>query len=955
MNLFEKIKHSNTPKLKRRQKISKVFFQLIMDSEGTYINIIDDKGTKLEPDYRLYNGAIRDVLKIIQEIESKNNKMINWETPSDHLYLAENEFLVWHLKFCDNVVDKDFNAINFVADSQKVNVILSQVDEAVNSQINVQIILNHSISETTNQLNYLTESHVLQGNTIYQIEPLGENFASLNFFAESFFRVDIEKYLSLLYSYFNQINVKYEDYKVVKNIDIKTSPSLIIEKIDEDGSLYVRSAYSAASLQADFLEQYDINTIVTINELERTINRSTLIDDGDDLHGQVKKQLNQFKKQLTTSFKKTEPKSDVTELDIDFYIEDELFIIEHALAKEFIYKFLPEVMQKYKVVGAEKLTSYKVKAVSPKLRLNLGFGINFLEGDAELDIDGELMGLFDVLQQYRKNSYISLNDGSHALVNQQYIEKLERIFKKKSSKKNQTVSVSFFDLPMVEELIDEKTASTSWNETFKQAREIFTGFNNISKARMVTPKIDAKLRSYQQQGYKWLQYLHKHSLGGCLADDMGLGKTLQAIALLSSIYLGKGAKEAKNQQASLIVMPKSLIFNWQNEIKKFCPELTSYVYYGMQRDLAEATKSQLILTTYGMVRSDIEKFQQQAFYYVILDESQQIKNSNSQINKAVMLLDAKHRLALSGTPIENNLTELYSLFRFLNPSMFGSGLDFNKHYAIPIQQHGDKQVAQELKSKIYPFILRRLKINVLKDLPDKIEQILYVDMSPAQEKLYHQRRLYYAKIINQQVAEQGIQKSQFAILQAMSELRQIASTPEVASEGLIISPKRELLREYLTESMANGHKALVFANYLSSVDLVGTDLNEQGIPHLSMTGATSNRQVLVDQFQSDADIKVFVMTLKTGGVGLNLTAADTIFIFDPWWNKAAENQAIDRAHRMGQDKTVFSYKLITRNTIEEKIITLQEKKSELFDAVISSDSASIKSMDESDINFILSE
>ncbi|MCP4753096.1 MAG: DEAD/DEAH box helicase, partial [Proteobacteria bacterium] len=354
-------------------------------------------------------------------------------------------------------------------------------------------------------------------------------------------------------------------------------------------------------------------------------------------------------------------------------------------------------------------------------------------------------------------------------------------------------------------------------------------------------------------------------------------------------------------------------------------------------------------------RSDIETLKEVPFYYLILDESQNIKNINSQVSRAVMLLQSENRLALSGTPIENNLGELYSLFRFLNPSMFGSLERFNRNYLFRIQQLNDKDAAGELKRKIYPFILRRLKKDVLKDLPDKIEQVLYVDMTTEQKKFYEQRRVFFYETVRDQIASEGLDKSRFFVLQAITELRQIASIPEAKSEGRIISPKREMLMENILDSVANGHKILLFANFLSILDYLAEDLVKESIDYEVMTGATRNREASVNRFQNEPGCSVFLMTLKTGGQGLNLTAADTVFIFDPWWNIAAETQAIDRSHRIGQDKTVFSYKLIAKGTIEEKILKLQEKKRVLFENIISNDSAPRKILDEDDIDFMLSE
>ncbi len=401
-------------------------------------------------------------------------------------------------------------------------------------------------------------------------------------------------------------------------------------------------------------------------------------------------------------------------------------------------------------------------------------------------------------------------------------------------------------------------------------------------------------------------------------------------------------------------MPKTLLFNWARELEKFAPQLTFYTWYDKNRDMRDAKKHDLILTTYGLIRTNIQTFKKEAFNYLILDESQNIKNSKSQISKAVMLLNGEHRLALSGTPIENNLGELYSLFRFLNPAMFRSEREFASRYGNPIQQDNDKDAIHELRTKVYPFILRRLKQDVLKDLPDKMEQLLYVDMSKEQEQLYEERRIFYQTAIREQINQQGLNKSQFFILQALLELRQIASCPESKSDGVILSPKRELLLESVEEAVANGHKALVFSNFLNVIDSVCNDLKTSNIPHSFITGAIHNRQQIVDNFQSNSSMKVLVMTLKTGGVGLNLTAADRIFIFDPWWNLSAENQAIDRSHRIGQNRTVFCYKLLCRNTIEEKMIELQTKKKELLDSIISHDSSAVKKLSAADVDFMLS-
>ncbi|QTA80585.1 Helicase, Snf2 family [Desulfonema limicola] len=915
---FEKLKRKNIL-IRQTAPVKTVFFQLKFDDNGAYIDVIDEKQKKVETSYEIYTGSIREVLKSIENIKHRNSFRIDWETPSSRVYLFENDYLIWQLLKCNNFVDSKFNTLGCAEGYAQIILDINEQKE----MLETQILLKYQ-GESFKDILFLNESHVLAKEMIYQIKPVSENFQNINLFETRLFPIHLEKYLSLFFSGFENISVRYKDYKVIFGTPKQTQATLIFEKIDANNALYLKLSTSLPGFGEAFFDNYDVTKIAVVNEMDKQIKVRELI------HEEIYMCFNEISGLLKKHSKALKTNA--------YYTCDNLFIIQEELAKTFIHKDLPNLIAKYAVMGAEKLKSYKIKAVSPRLNLDLSHGIDFLEGDASLEIEGESIALFDALNQYKKNSYISLNDGTHAIINKAYINQLNRIFKKQEKK----VKISFFDLPIVEELIDKNIAE----KAFKQSRDIFLGFNDIKKSRTQIPKVNAELRRYQKQGFRWLNYLLKNSLGGCLADDMGLGKTLQAITLLASIY-------PDQKKPSLVVMPKSLLFNWENEINKFKPELSYYIYHGMDRDLNEAMINNVILTTYAMMRNDIEQLKDEDFYYIILDESQNIKNMQSQTSRAVLMLQSEHRLALSGTPVENNLGELYSLFRFLNPSMFGSADDFNKYYALPIQKEDDKDALQELKKKIYPFILRRLKRDVLKDLPDKIEQTLYVEMSEEQKLFYEVRRRFYYDTVRSQIQQNGIKKSQFFILQALSELRQIASVPEAKTENHIISAKREILMNNISDVIANNHKVLVFANFLMALECIAEDLEKSGIEYLHMTGATRDRKTLVDKFQNDETYKVFLMTLKTGGIGLNLTAADYIFIFDPWWNKAAENQAVDRTHRIGQDKTVFSYKLITRGTIEEKILELQKKKSDLFENLISSDGASIKSLDEQDVEFIL--
>lgn len=931
---FKRVKNYQKTSSKRHN----IRFSLQFDHIGAYIESVSDKGVPIEVSYQDYSGATRHVLRSLQQIREQNNFNISWDNPSARAYLHEYDYLLDQLQHCDNFIDAHDVLIHFSEAEYRLQVSIVSENIVNPDKLGTE---GGKKEKFTSHLSLVADGHILprfvfvSENYAYSeglmvlTEPIGAAFSQVMTFETSFEAADMVKFLSLLYSYIDNVSVVYSDFKFEKSShDIVAEPCLFFEKVDADNSLHLRIGQSLPKLGLDFLDEYEIYRFADINDLERTVYIRNIEQQATEGY------VSQIEKLLAKHSNSGKGKRKLA----DVVLEGTTFIIPTELAAEFIYNELPNLLTSYKVFGAEKLKSYKLVTRQPILDLSLSYGIDFLEGDVKLDFGTEKLSLFDVLNQYNKNRYVLLADGSHALLNEAYIQKLQRLFKKKKDK----TQISFFDLPLVEELIDEKMAE----KQFKQSRAFFKGINELANKKEKLPKIKATLRPYQEQGVKWLRYLQQNKFGGCLADDMGLGKTLQTITLLACFY-------PKEKQTSLIVMPKSLIFNWENEVKKFAPQLTTYTYYGNNRSITEGGKAHIILTTYAMLRNDIEDFQKQNFFYVVLDESQNIKNMQSQTTKAAFLLNANHRLALSGTPIENNLGELYALFRFLNPPMFGTPENFNNSYLYPIQKDNDTDVTHELRTKISPFILRRLKKDVLTELPDKIEQTLFVEMSEEQTRLYENRRAFYKKAIDAQIAEKGVQNSQFYIFQALNELRQIASIPEAKSGGEVASPKLELLMEQLQEVIVNNHKALVFVNYLAAIELIGEALDEQGIDYVSMTGSTKDRQRLVDRFQKDTNCKVFLMTLKTGGTGLNLTAADRVFIFDPWWNKAAESQAIDRSHRIGQDKTVWSYKLITQNSIEEKILLLQERKAELFNSIISADSASIKSFSEADIKFIL--
>jgi non-specific serine/threonine protein kinase len=445
---------------------------------------------------------------------------------------------------------------------------------------------------------------------------------------------------------------------------------------------------------------------------------------------------------------------------------------------------------------------------------------------------------------------------------------------------------------------------------------------------------------------------------------MGLGKTIQMLTYLQSLketrWLSSREAAYRNQQQqvqevgnhALIVVPKSLVANWQREAEKFTPDLKFLEYTGnfRKKDTTTFKDYDVILTTYGVLLRDIELFSKYRFDTVILDESQAIKNPNSQSAKATRLLKADHRLVMTGTPVENNTFELWSQFAFLNPGLLGSMDYFRKEFANPIEANGDEKTAKLLRQLVYPFILRRTKEQVAPELPPRTERVVYTDMDSAQKKLYAQTRERYRAELLGLIETEGMNDARFKILEGLLRLRQIAIHPKLV-EGSYKgeAPKFEFLLETLETLQAENHKALIFSQFVEILKLLRKELDARKIPYMYLDGQTQNRQDRVDTFQNDASIPFFLISLKAGGVGLNLTAADYVIHLDPWWNPAVEMQAADRAHRIGQDKPVIIYKIIARDSVEEKILQLQEKKKNLVNQLITTEASFFKSLTKEDV------
>jgi non-specific serine/threonine protein kinase len=503
---------------------------------------------------------------------------------------------------------------------------------------------------------------------------------------------------------------------------------------------------------------------------------------------------------------------------------------------------------------------------------------------------------------------------------------------------------------LLDQLIGE-SERISVDEEFERRRQRLRDFTGIT-ARPLPENLKGELLPYQKAGVDWLHFLHEYGFGGCLADDMGLGKTVQVLAFLQSLRENEAALAA-----NLIVVPRSLLVNWRREAEKFTPGLRILEYHGQMRakDPAVFDDYDLVLTTYGIVIKDIELFRNYRFHYAILDESQAIKNPLSQSAKACRLLQSDHRLVMTGTPVENSTFELWSQFAFLNPGLLGNLEYFKSQIGGPIEKEGDLETAQFLRKIVYPFILRRTKEQVAPELPPRTEHIIYGEMEPAQRKFYVRTRETYRKSLLGLIENQGMDDARMRILEGLLRLRQICIHPRLVDKIYRgDSAKFELLLETIETLLAERHKALIFSQFVETLKLLRAELDRRDIRYAYLDGQTRDRQEQVDIFQGDPACPLFLISLRAGGFGLNLTAADYVIHLDPWWNPAVEMQASDRAHRLGQDKPVFIYKYILRDSVEEKILQLQERKRNLVDQLITTETSFFKSITSEDVKVLFS-
>jgi len=611
----------------------------------------------------------------------------------------------------------------------------------------------------------------------------------------------------------------------------------------------------------------------------------------------------------------------------------------------FSAKSLPRVVRELVHAGWHVEAEGKAFRKAGDTRVDVRSGIDWFELHGEVDYGDQTASLPELLAAMRRgDGMVALPDGTFGLLPEEWMERFAPLAGL-GSKEEDHLRFRRNQAGLLDALLAAQP-EVRVDEMFARVRERMHRFQGV-KAAPQPEGFRGQLRDYQREGVGWMEFLREFGFGGCLADDMGVGKTAQVLAALE-------VRRAEGCGPSLVVAPKSLMFNWRAEAANFTPRLRVLEHTGLARDTALIGEHDLILTTYGTMLRDVALLSEIEFDYVVLDEAQAIKNAATASAKAVRLLRGKHKMAMSGTPVENHLGELWSLFEFLNPGMLGEAKVLKM--AGGLARNPSPEARQLLGHALRPFILRRTKQQVARELPAKTEQTIYCELEGPQRKQYDELKKHYRDTLLQRVQAQGLGRSKMHVLEALLRLRQAACHPGLLDAKRVGEPsaKLDVLMDQLNDLQEEGHKALVFSQFTSLLAIVRKRLDDAGVKYAYLDGATRNRQARVDEFQNDPDCGLFLISLKAGGLGLNLTAAEYVFLLDPWWNPAVEAQAVDRAHRIGQTRPVFAYRLIARDTVEEKVLELQKTKRALADAILGEDNSLIRDLKKEDLELLLS-
>lgn len=632
-----------------------------------------------------------------------------------------------------------------------------------------------------------------------------------------------------------------------------------------------------------------------------------------------------------------------------------IWFMEQEEAINFLLDYYPMLVEAYRVFGEKNLTRYKVRNSKPEIvaEVESDEENKWFKLDLTVEYDEQRVPIDKIWKAWTQGKrYVQLKDGSYTSLPESWLNRLGHKLKNLGFDPEKPPQQTFkqFEAPVLDKLLED-IPNTRTDEFFVELREKIHNFREIRKVEQ--PKsLNATLRPYQVEGLSYLNFLRDYGFGGILADEMGLGKTIQTLSFILSV------SESGSELPNLIIVPTSVLPNWEREAQKFVPQLKRLTIYGTKREdlFSKIKDSDLVITTYALLRRDLDELLKYKYSSVILDEAQNIKNPNTITARSVRKLEADTKLCLSGTPIENNLFELWSLFEFLMPGFLGSQHSFQRGIVKPIKD-GDEETLDYLRSRVKPFILRRTKNMVARDLPPKIETTHYCELIDEQRELYNALAKKLKDQVLKDVDEKGLAKSQMSILDALLKLRQICCHPRLLKLDMpgvdtnLPSGKFDAFKDLIREIIEGGHKVLVFSQFVQMLHVIRSWLQIKEIPFCYLDGASKDRFDQVDRFNENEDIPIFLISLKAGGTGLNLTSADYVIHYDPWWNPAVENQATDRTHRIGQKRQVFAYKMICQNTVEEKILKLQEAKKDVAEAVIPGQAA-LKSLTRDDLEML---
>ncbi len=918
---------------------------------STHIRELDDMKSGHSIDPTETENKLLEELKqlnieyVIDLFKNKYGKYIDWDELEDmNIFYDRLEYYFDKIRTIKPILAKQKyiykndgsynigrNTLSQINISEILPKIIFEVREENNFvSLEPKIDLNGKIKKlSNNRVKHDSLFTVEYENDLYFLDSIKDTFVFDEFkdigskkMAKSEFDEFFEEYIKPIAKHY-PVNFKLKDYKVKKQ-ELKAKQKRVY--ISEIGDFVAFKPL--VSYENDLL----------INILRADANIITKTEDKINI-GYRDKEFEQefydFMKTLHPQFQKQFPE--------DFY---------HLSFDDMIKKYwFFDVFEKFKeneieVFGIKDLKKFKYSPNKANVSINIASGQDWFDVHVSVKFGDQEISLKDIRKAVLKQEqYIKLSDGTIGILPEKWVKKFENYFRQGEIKKGE-LKISKLNFSIIDEMFEEQDYADIIEE-LAEKRHRLKNFTEIKKVK-IPKNFIGELRDYQKSGYNWLGFLDEYKWGGILADDMGLGKTIQILA-----FLLKQIKVSK--KTNLIVIPTTLLFNWENEIQKFAPSIKTYFLYGPDRtkDHKEFADPDLVITTYGTMIRDIEMIRKYTFNYVILDESQAIKNPNSQRFKAASLIRASNKLALTGTPIENNTFDLYAQMDFINPGFLGNQASFKKNFSNPIDKDQNPIIAAELQQKISPFVLRRTKEQVATELPSKTEDYVFCEMETEQRKVYEAFKNRYRDMLLKRIEEDGLGKSKLYVLEGLTKLRQICDSPEILPDkenyGKQSIKIKELVR-HVNDKTGN-HKILVFSQFVKMLKVIRRELDNEKIKYEYLDGKSSKkkREASVNNFQDNDDIRVFLISLKAGGTGLNLTAADYVYIVDPWWNPAVENQAIDRCYRIGQDKKVIAYRMICRNTIEEKIMQHQAKKTQIASEIITTDESFVKQLGKNDI------